>query len=200
MPTSTVLCSNAAKTRNLLKLAVVPQTNKTISAASRPKFTILWGHVGEILLFNKLFPIVDTCLSCEEPDKVVQWCPDGEFLAIFCILHFQRAACSTFQTCILNSHYGHTMCGTMVGIQSAAAEIRRGIKEEERKKPQGKNNMSAFATQGCHNYSVEKKLCRFSHLFSKLQQSCLYLIMDMEGVPRKLELSGKCQWITLCLE
>jgi len=22
----------------------------------------------------------------------------------FCILYFQRAACSTFQTCILNSH------------------------------------------------------------------------------------------------
>jgi len=39
-----------------------------------------------------------------EPDKVVRWCPDGEFLAIFCFLYFQRAACSTFQTCILNSH------------------------------------------------------------------------------------------------
>jgi len=36
-----------------LKLPVVPQTNETISAASGPKFTILWGHVGEILLLNK---------------------------------------------------------------------------------------------------------------------------------------------------
>ena len=36
--------------------------------------------------------------------KVVRRCPDGEFLAIFCVLHFQRAACSTFQTCILNLH------------------------------------------------------------------------------------------------
>jgi len=35
------LCSNAAKTRNLLKFAGVPQTNETISAASGPKFTIL---------------------------------------------------------------------------------------------------------------------------------------------------------------
>ena len=34
-------CSNAAKTRNPLKLAGVPQTNGTISAASRAKFTIL---------------------------------------------------------------------------------------------------------------------------------------------------------------
>jgi len=35
------LCSNAAKTRNPLKIAGVPQTNETISAASGPKFTIL---------------------------------------------------------------------------------------------------------------------------------------------------------------
>jgi len=40
-PTTRVPCSNAAKMQNLLKLAGVPQTNKTISAASRPKFTIL---------------------------------------------------------------------------------------------------------------------------------------------------------------
>ena len=38
------------KTRNPLKLPGVPQTNETISAASGPKFTILWGHVEEILL------------------------------------------------------------------------------------------------------------------------------------------------------
>ena len=36
-PTIRVLCSNAAKTRNLLKLPGVPQTNETISAAIRPK-------------------------------------------------------------------------------------------------------------------------------------------------------------------
>ena len=43
------------------------------------------------------------------------------------------------------------MCGSMVDIQSVAAEIRRGIKEKEnRKKPQGKNIMSASATQGGH--------------------------------------------------
>jgi len=39
------------------------------------------------------------------------------------------------------------MCGSMVDIQSAAAEIRRGIKKE---KSQGKNIMSASATQGGH--------------------------------------------------
>ena len=47
-PTTRVPCSNAAKTRNPLKLpAGVPQTNETISAASGPKFTILCGHVEE---------------------------------------------------------------------------------------------------------------------------------------------------------
>ena len=54
-PTTRVPCINAAKTRNPLKVPVVPQTNERISAASGPKFTILWGHVGETLLLNKFF-------------------------------------------------------------------------------------------------------------------------------------------------
>jgi len=48
-------CSNAAKTRKPLKVAGLPQTPETISAASGSKFTILWGHVEEILLLNKFF-------------------------------------------------------------------------------------------------------------------------------------------------
>jgi len=82
------------------------------------------------------------CLTCSfrlsihalvpkiELDKVVRWCLEGDFLAIFCVLYFQRAACSTFQTCVLNSHYGHVMYGSMVDIQSATAEIRRGKKKD----------------------------------------------------------------------
>ena len=54
-PTTRVPCSNAAKTRNPLRLAGVPQTNERISAASRPKFIILWRHLEEILLLNKFF-------------------------------------------------------------------------------------------------------------------------------------------------
>jgi len=80
-------CSNAAKTRNQLKFCGVPQTNETIAAASGSKFTILWEKLEDILLLNKFFfPIVDT------------W-------RLFSILYFQRAACSTFQTCILNLHW-----------------------------------------------------------------------------------------------
>jgi len=52
-------CSNAAKTQNPLKFVGVPQTNDTISAVSGPKFAILWGHVEDISLLNKFFPIVD---------------------------------------------------------------------------------------------------------------------------------------------
>jgi len=47
-------CSNAAKTRKPLKVAV-PQTPETISGASGPKFTILWVYVEEILLLKKFF-------------------------------------------------------------------------------------------------------------------------------------------------
>ena len=46
--------------------AVTLPTTGSISAVSRPKFTILWGHVEDISLLNKFFPIVDTCLSCED--------------------------------------------------------------------------------------------------------------------------------------
>jgi len=48
-----VLCSNAAKTRNPLKLAGVPQTNETISAEAEVHHIVRTRW--EILLFNKFF-------------------------------------------------------------------------------------------------------------------------------------------------
>jgi len=59
-------CSNAAMTRNPLKFAGVPQTRQQISAVSAPKFTVLQEHVGELLLFDNFFAIVDTCLHYED--------------------------------------------------------------------------------------------------------------------------------------
>ena len=53
--TAIVPCSNTAKTRNPLKFVGVAQTRQQISAVSRPTFTILTGHVEEILLFKKFF-------------------------------------------------------------------------------------------------------------------------------------------------
>ena len=76
--------SLAAKTQNPLKLAGMPQTTGPISAASGPKFTILWGHVEEIFLLYKFFPVVDTCLSCK--DIAWQSCamvPRWQFLTTF---------------------------------------------------------------------------------------------------------------------
>ena len=48
------------------KFAGVPQTRQQISTVCKPKFTILSGHVEEVLLFNNFFPVVDTCLSSED--------------------------------------------------------------------------------------------------------------------------------------
>ena len=54
---------------NVILLALIllnDQTRQQISAVSRPKFTILSRHVEEVLLFNRFFPILDTCLSSED--------------------------------------------------------------------------------------------------------------------------------------
>jgi len=46
----------------------------------------------------------------------------------------------------------------MADIQSATAEIKRGKKKERKKKPNGKNIMSASVTQGGHNYFEEFRM------------------------------------------
>ena len=84
------------------------QKSKTFTnETSGPKFTILWGHVYEILLLNKFFfrlsihvLVAKIYLARQSCGMVTRW----RFLATFWVLHLQRAACSTFQTCILNSH------------------------------------------------------------------------------------------------
>ena len=62
-PTTRVPCSNAAKRRNPLKLPGVSQTNETISAEVHH---IVGTCIEEILVLNELFPIVNTCVSCED--------------------------------------------------------------------------------------------------------------------------------------
>ena len=92
-PTTRVPCSNAAKTRNSLKFIRVPQTPDPISAVSGPKFTILRRHVEEVLLLNKFFRLsIHALVAKIQPNKVVRWCRDGDFLRPFCVLYFQRAA------------------------------------------------------------------------------------------------------------
>jgi len=92
-PTTSVPCSNAAKMQNPLKFAGVPQTRQHISAISRPKFTILSGHVEEVLVFNKFFfrLSIHALAAKIQPDKVVWWCQNGDFFAS-CICSEPRAA------------------------------------------------------------------------------------------------------------
>ena len=83
-PTTRVPCSNAAKTRNPLKFAGVPQTPEPISGVGGSKFTILREHMEEVLLLNKFFPIVDTYLSCEDiARQICAMVPRWRFLATF---------------------------------------------------------------------------------------------------------------------
>jgi len=68
-------CSNAAKMQNPLKFVGVPQTPEPISAVSRPNFTILSGHVEELLLLNKFFfrLSIHALVAKIWPDKVGRW-------------------------------------------------------------------------------------------------------------------------------
>jgi len=100
-----VPCSNDAKTRNTLKFAEVPQTPAPISAVSGLKFTILPGHAERYYCLTSFIRwSIYALVAKTQPNKVVRWCPYGDFLRHFCVLYFQRAACSAFQTCVLNSH------------------------------------------------------------------------------------------------
>jgi len=96
MPTTRVPCSNAAKTRNRLKFAGVPQTPEPISAVSGPKFAILWGHMEEVLLLKTLFSAGQYMpyLQRFSPTKLCNGVQMAIFLRRFCVLYFQRAACS----------------------------------------------------------------------------------------------------------
>jgi len=84
---STLLpCSNAAKSRNPLKLAGVPQTGKPISAArGLHRSSLYCGDIWRTYCcLTSFFLIVDTCFSCE--DIARQSCamvPRWRFLATF---------------------------------------------------------------------------------------------------------------------
>jgi len=60
------LCSNAAKTRNPLKLAgclKLTKRSQPLVSRSSPYCKDMWGRCCCLTSF---FPIVDTCLSCED--------------------------------------------------------------------------------------------------------------------------------------
>jgi len=65
-PTTRVPCSTAAKTRNPLKFAGCPKLAKRsqpLVGRSSPYYGNMWRRYWYLISF---FPIVDTCLSCED--------------------------------------------------------------------------------------------------------------------------------------
>jgi len=84
----------------------------------------------------------------------VRWCPDVDFLAIFCILYFSASRVQH----VADLHPKFALRPPHVckygDIQLATAEIRRKKKEEE---TTGQNIMSAFATQGGHKKKLKTK-------------------------------------------
>jgi len=87
---------------NLQECPKLPDRSQPLVGRSSPYYEDMWRTYCCLTSF---FPIVDTYLSCE--DIARQSCamvPRWRFLATVLRLVFQRAACSTFQTCILNSH------------------------------------------------------------------------------------------------
>jgi len=88
--------------QNLLWCPKLVNRSQPLVGRSSPYCEDIWKRYRRLTSF---FPIVDTCLSCE--DTARQSCamvPTWRIFGHFCVIYFQRAACSTFQTCILNSH------------------------------------------------------------------------------------------------
>ena len=65
------------------------------------------------------------------------------------------------------------MCGSMVDIECAAAEIRRGKKKEDKKKSQDENIMVCPITYGDLNYPVYSDCQKHSHSHIQLLLSCV---------------------------
>jgi len=107
---------------------MVPETIGSISATSESQFTILCRNVHEILLLNKFFS------DCRYVPYLRGYSPtnlcDGAQMAIFG--DFVRPvfpACSVQHVSDLRLKF--TL--SMANIQSATAEIRRGIKKHRKK-------------------------------------------------------------------
>ena len=86
---------------NVLECAKLANRSQPLVGRSSPYCENMWGRY----CCSTIYQIVDICFSCKGmPNRVVWWCADGDSWRFVCVLYFQRAACSTFQTCILNSH------------------------------------------------------------------------------------------------
>jgi len=87
---------------NLLGCPKPANWSQLLADGSSPCCGDMWRRHCCLTCFFRLS--IRALVAKIQPDKVVRWCPDGDFLRHFCYLYFQRTACSTFQTCILNLH------------------------------------------------------------------------------------------------
>jgi len=111
---------------NLQRCPKLANRSQPLVGRSSPYYEDTWRRYCCLTSFFQLS--IYALVAKIQPD--LKLC-DGAKMANFCILYFQWAACSKFQTCILNLHQGHTMCATMTDIQSATVEIRQGKKKTE---------------------------------------------------------------------
>ena len=86
---------------NLQGCPKLPHRSQPLVGRSSPYCADMWRRYCCLTGF---FPTVDTALfHCEEiAQQSCAMVPRWQFLAIFCVLNCQRAACSKFQTCILH--------------------------------------------------------------------------------------------------
>jgi len=88
------------KTRwNLQGCPKFANSSQPLVGRSSPYYQDMWRRYCCLTSFS---PIVSTCLNSE--DIARQSCAMVQKWRFFCVLYFQRDACSTFQTSILNSH------------------------------------------------------------------------------------------------
>jgi len=76
---------------NLQGCPKLPNRSQPSVGRSSPYYEDIWRRY---CCLTRFFPIVDTCLSCKtQPNKVVQWCWDGNFWPFFasCIFRQPRA-------------------------------------------------------------------------------------------------------------
>jgi len=136
--TPRVPCSNAAKARNPLKFAGVPKhanRSQPLVGRSSPYCDDMWRRYCCLAAF---FPIVDTCLSCEDIARqicaiVPRWRFWGDFLGPAfppcCVQHISDLHSKFALGPRHVQRYGrHPIC------DRATAEIRHGKKRRRKKK------------------------------------------------------------------
>ena len=137
MPT-TVPCSNAAKREthwNLQECPKLDNRSQTLVGRSSPYYEDMWRRYQCLTGFFRLS--IHALAAKIQPNKGVRWCQNGDFL------HPVFSASRVQHISDLHSKFalGHAMCGSIVDIQSAAAEIRRGKRKRRRSTGQKYNGL-----------------------------------------------------------